>query len=1183
MAGWARAAVLVLALLLVGKGAALPVRRQEVDDPFRPGCVTAGAPRDGDGVINVHIVSHSHDDVGWLKTVDQYFYGANQSIQHAGVQYILDTVVAQCMINPDRKFTYVEMAFFQRWWNEQTPHMRDVVRGLVASQQLQFINGGWSMHDEACTHYVSMIENTGLGHRFLKEELDYIPRVGWQIDPFGHSATQAALLSAEVGFDALYFARIDWQESKVRTAAKSMEMVWRASESLGPAAEVFTGAFLDGGYGPPPGFDFDGMPVMDDECMADENSQAYVEKFVAAALRYAGNTRGETGTKNVMFLMGSDFQYENADMWFNNLDKIIHHVNADGRVNAFYSTPPEYTRAKYRENRTWAVKTDDFMPLADSKNSYWTGFYASRPCLKRYERVQAGYLQAARQIQLLANLKVDKHVKQQLRDGKPWYRFWHGIDRHDMDPLAAAVSLNQHHDAVSGTEMQHVAYDYAMRLAAGGAVADMAALDGLRALSGLPVTEPLVFCKLLNESVCLPSSTSDGFHVLIYNPLSSSRLHIQRIPLSPPSASDGLAWEVSENGVEGGVESASLPSAVVPSTATAGPLQLLQNAKDASALEIVFEASLQPFTLHTFTVRKRTSPQESVTNAPQPSGTVHTPSSSHESGRGPVPGAWFDATVAREKGSPAGSHSPAGHDTRAPRKTKTLPVHARVQAEKGKIVEIGNGRVRVGFDAVTGLLASLVREDEGIAISLSHNFFWYEPAQSPNEQASGAYIFRPNASNTARDGSNARCVGGGGCHAKLSILRTPLVEEAVQVFGDWVTQTVRVYANSGEVEIEWTVGSIPIEDCLGKEVVSRFTTNISSGSEFLTDSNGREMLKRRRCQTADPNLPDAHCRPSVPQYTVTEPIAGNYYPINSQIMIQDKVAALAILVDRAQGGASLRSGQLELMVHRRLVVDDNRGVAEPLNETQSISPYDWVSPDGKVHHVPYRIGTGLVARGKHVLSLTPPATAARAYRSLQDKIYYQAVVAIGQLPKDTKHASTFWDLFTFRAKPSNEENASAKGPSKSTRKGPPVSSRGGPAAGRGPGAGLRASGLRAGVLPENVMILTVEKQLDDAQGGFGVLLRVAHRFGLGEDEELSRPATVALSQLFTAAHLAAPKSVEEMSLSANQRREDMEESRLRFPTEGKEPVVLRGEGRPEGADMAIVLTPLQIRTFILHY
>jgi len=44
-------------------------------------------------------------------------------------------------------------------------------------------------------------------------------------------------------------------------------------------------------------------------------------------------------------------------------------VNRDGRVNAFYSTPAEYTRAKFRENRTWSLKTDDFFPLADSKCS----------------------------------------------------------------------------------------------------------------------------------------------------------------------------------------------------------------------------------------------------------------------------------------------------------------------------------------------------------------------------------------------------------------------------------------------------------------------------------------------------------------------------------------------------------------------------------------------------------------------------------------------------------------------------------------------------------------------------------------------------------------------------------------------------------------------------------------------
>jgi hypothetical protein len=43
--------------------------------------------------ITVYLIPHSHDDVGWLKTVDDYFYGGDQSTQRAGVQYTIDTVV----------------------------------------------------------------------------------------------------------------------------------------------------------------------------------------------------------------------------------------------------------------------------------------------------------------------------------------------------------------------------------------------------------------------------------------------------------------------------------------------------------------------------------------------------------------------------------------------------------------------------------------------------------------------------------------------------------------------------------------------------------------------------------------------------------------------------------------------------------------------------------------------------------------------------------------------------------------------------------------------------------------------------------------------------------------------------------------------------------------------------------
>lgn len=54
------------------------------------------------------------------------------------------------------------------------------------------------MHDEAATHYVDMIDQTTLGHRYIKKQFNITPRIGWQIDPFGHSAVQAYLLGAEV-------------------------------------------------------------------------------------------------------------------------------------------------------------------------------------------------------------------------------------------------------------------------------------------------------------------------------------------------------------------------------------------------------------------------------------------------------------------------------------------------------------------------------------------------------------------------------------------------------------------------------------------------------------------------------------------------------------------------------------------------------------------------------------------------------------------------------------------------------------------------------------------------------------------------------------------------------------------------------------------------------------------------
>ncbi len=53
--------------------------------------------------------------------------GANNTIQNAGVQYILDSVMPALAADPARKFIYVEMAFFKRWW-ARDPACRGPIR-----------------------------------------------------------------------------------------------------------------------------------------------------------------------------------------------------------------------------------------------------------------------------------------------------------------------------------------------------------------------------------------------------------------------------------------------------------------------------------------------------------------------------------------------------------------------------------------------------------------------------------------------------------------------------------------------------------------------------------------------------------------------------------------------------------------------------------------------------------------------------------------------------------------------------------------------------------------------------------------------------------------------------------------------------------------------------------------------
>ncbi|KAM7483510.1 hypothetical protein LguiB_008093 [Lonicera macranthoides] len=712
------------------------------------------------GKLNVHLVPHTHDDVGWLKTVDQYYVGSNNSIQ-------------------------------------------------------------------AAPHYIDMIDQTTLGHRFIKQQFNVTPRIGWQIDPFGHSAVQAYLLGAEVGFDSLFYGRIDYQDRAKRKNEKSLEVVWQGSKSLGSSAQIFAGAFPEN-YEPPSGFYFevndDSPIVQDDVNLFDYNVQERVNDFVAAALLQANITR----TNHIMWTMGTDFKYQYAQSWFRNMDKLIHYVNQDGRVNALYSTPSIYTDAKYAAKESWPLKTGDFFPSKAGSST---------------------------------------------------------------DSLADALAIAQHHDAVSGTEQQHVANDYAKRLSIG-------------------------YKEVISENVIVQDS-------------SGKEIESQLLPIANASIAIRNYYT----------------AAYVGKSPSVTPKYWL-----------AFTASVPPLGFSTYVI-------------------------SSTKGAG--------ATLLRQT-----VYKPLGSENNT--------------------IEVGPGNLKLIYSGTEGKLIQYIDSGSSIKATVEQSYIYY----------------------SGNDGQT----------------------------GD--LQITRVYKEKEHAEVEFMVGPIPIDDGIGKEIVTQITTTVKSNKTFYTDASGRDFLER----------------------------------INLGIFMKDDSTEFSILVDRSVGGSSIVDGQLELLLHRRLLYDDSKGVAEPLNETVC------VRDDCK----------GLTIQGKYYLKINPLGEGAKWRRSFGQEIYSPFLLAFSE--QDGEKWTNF-QVPTF----------SAMDPSYN--------------------------------LPDNVAMITLQ---------------------IGEDKDLSNMASVELKKLFRGRKI---NRIAEMSLSANQGKEEMLKKRLVWNFEGsndKQSNALRG-GPVDPTKLVVELSPMEIRTFVIEF
>ncbi|CAI2379380.1 unnamed protein product [Moneuplotes crassus] len=397
----------------------------------------------------VHIIPHSHDDVGWLKTLDQYFWGLREDIQRANVYLIIDSAITELTLNPERRYTEVEMAFFMRWWEQQDDAKKETVRNLVNEGRLEIVNAGWSMNDEACPYYTQIIDNMMIGHRFLKEELGVATNVGWHLDPFGHSSANAALFE-DMGFDAFFYSRLDYQDKAKRLEEKSMEYIWRPFDK-DSSAEIFTHAMFDHYY-PPPGFcwatsscHYYDDPIVNNEKLKTHN---YKER-IAEMYEWLAHMRDHYRTGNLLIPMGTDFSYKNAHKIYINTDRLIKYFNEEyDDFELVYSTPSQYVKAVHDSGVAIPLKYGDQFPYAEREFSYWTGYFTSRAVskgnIRQLERHSSNFNK--HWTQAILNEKVSKDQKIKLL----------GLSQEALRVLG----VMQHHDAVTGTEKQHVADDY---------------------------------------------------------------------------------------------------------------------------------------------------------------------------------------------------------------------------------------------------------------------------------------------------------------------------------------------------------------------------------------------------------------------------------------------------------------------------------------------------------------------------------------------------------------------------------------------------------------------------------------------------------------------------------------------------------------------------------------------------
>jgi len=835
--------------------------------------------------LRVIVMPHSHNDPGWLKTVEGYFATATKSI--------ITNMVDKLTQHTNMTFIWTEMSYLSMWWEVAQPDMRDKLRVLLDSGRLEIPTGGWVMTDEANVELFSMVEQLVEGHSFLRSTLNVKPKSSWSVDSFGHGGTFPHIL-AKSGISNMVIMRVHyaWKEWLARYQQGDFlwKQSWEEDGSNAPLCHNFPYDIysIKHSCGPHPqtclGFDFRHVAGEYNEFSLHYTpiDQGNLQTRAELLLEQYGRTGSLLPHNVVLVPLGDDFRYNNAaefDQQYSNYMQIMEYINThDYNAKVTFGTLSDYfTEVRARMSK-FNTLTGDFFVYSDifseGRPAYWSGYYSTRPFLKQLSRNLASKL---RTTEILYTMAVN--MARKVRSGLAL-----GMMETSYDQLVEArrhLGLFQHHDAITGTSKAFVMSDYQQKM-----------LEGLATVQG--ITEMTAQFLLQKEkedmdmglvlkhidqrddsgnirSSILDMTGTNNQSVVVFNSLAEDREEVVSLIVSSAS--------VCVRDSSGTI----IDSQVSPSYNTTGQARL-----DLGVFDLVFVANIPALSMATFTLTtcSLASPESQATRSKV--FCLRCPDSDH----------------------PQDPYSLA-----------SLPTGA---------VQLENHVYTLLFDPVTKLLRNVTNKLSGHIVPLDMEFTAYP--SSPFR--SGAYLFSVESSSLVEPGPVFS-------HRDLMdtvIVSGPVYTQVMMVWkvageaGDstFVTK-YRLYHTTGpssegiQVENMFDFGMSP--NMRDRELVMRLQTGVRNSRRFYTDQSGLGVIKREWAEQAG--------------------LEGNHFPITQATYLQDERHRVTLLVDHATGASSVEEGWLEVMVDRRTMYDDARGMGEGVLDSRATTHKYWLLVEPK--------------------------------------------------------------------------------------------------------------------------------------------------------------------------------------------------------------------------------------------